>query len=174
MIIASVKRKENIAEYLLYMFQIEDILRANNLDKDRIRINIVAKFEQPSEIMDEIRAWYDGLTDSMIEEGIKEKGHLKFVHDIIADLTRLHKKLLADPYELKYIEQYNWAKRNIEDFRRKSNAADAGDIEVCLNGLYGFLILKLQQKPISVETAEAMQTFSNLLAMLAKRFRENR
>ena len=29
--IASQKRKENIAEYLLYMWQIEDIIRANGL-----------------------------------------------------------------------------------------------------------------------------------------------
>ncbi|MDE7144362.1 MAG: DUF4924 family protein, partial [Muribaculaceae bacterium] len=35
MIIASEKRKNNIAEYLLYMWQIEDIIRANNLDIDR-------------------------------------------------------------------------------------------------------------------------------------------
>ena len=37
MFIASQKRKENIAEYLLYMWQIEDMIRANNLDIDKIR-----------------------------------------------------------------------------------------------------------------------------------------
>lgn len=36
MIIASQKRKENIAEYLLYMWQIEDIIRAYKLDIDTI------------------------------------------------------------------------------------------------------------------------------------------
>lgn len=39
--IASQKRKENIAEYLLYMWQIEDIIRANGLDMDRIRHNVI-------------------------------------------------------------------------------------------------------------------------------------
>ena len=34
MFVASQKRKENIAEYLLYMWQIEDLIRANNLDID--------------------------------------------------------------------------------------------------------------------------------------------
>ena len=34
MIIASQKKKENIAEYLLYMWQIEDIIRAYGLDID--------------------------------------------------------------------------------------------------------------------------------------------
>ena len=38
MYIASQKRKENIAEYLLYMWQIEDMIRANGLDIDRIKV----------------------------------------------------------------------------------------------------------------------------------------
>ena len=37
MIIASQKKKENIAEYLLYMWQIEDIIRAYGLDIDQIQ-----------------------------------------------------------------------------------------------------------------------------------------
>ena len=41
MFIASQKRKDNIAEYLLYMWQIEDIIRANGLDIDRIKANVI-------------------------------------------------------------------------------------------------------------------------------------
>ncbi len=44
MIIASQKRKENIAEYLIYMWQIEDIIRANNLDIDKIKENVIDRF----------------------------------------------------------------------------------------------------------------------------------
>ena len=40
MIIASKKRKENIAEYILYMWQIEDMIRANDFDISKIRRNI--------------------------------------------------------------------------------------------------------------------------------------
>ena len=49
MFVASQKRKENIAEYLLYMWQIEDLIRANDLDLDKITQNIVAKFNLPEE-----------------------------------------------------------------------------------------------------------------------------
>ena len=38
MIIARRKRKENIAEYLLYMWQVEDLIRANNFDMDSARL----------------------------------------------------------------------------------------------------------------------------------------
>ena len=44
MFIAKQKRKENIAEYLLYMWQIEDLIRANNCDIDKIEHNIIDKY----------------------------------------------------------------------------------------------------------------------------------
>ena len=43
MYIASQKHKENIAEYLLYMWQIEDMIRAYGLDIDRIKTNVIDK-----------------------------------------------------------------------------------------------------------------------------------
>ena len=49
MITASAKKRENIAEYLLYMWQIEDLIRANNLDIEKIENNIIAKYTGLSE-----------------------------------------------------------------------------------------------------------------------------
>ena len=41
MYIASQKRQQNIAEYLLYMWQVEDIIRAYHFDIDLIKENII-------------------------------------------------------------------------------------------------------------------------------------
>ena len=41
---ASEKRKQNIAEHLLYMWQIEDIIRANDLDIDKIKANVIDRY----------------------------------------------------------------------------------------------------------------------------------
>ena len=49
MIIASQKKKENIAEYLLYMWQIEDIIRAYGLDIDQIQKHIINSYYFPEE-----------------------------------------------------------------------------------------------------------------------------
>ncbi|MBP6255797.1 MAG: DUF4924 family protein, partial [Bacteroides sp.] len=38
--IAQQLKEKNIAEYLIYMWQVEDLLRANGCDIDRIRQNI--------------------------------------------------------------------------------------------------------------------------------------
>ena len=42
MIIAQQKRRENIAEYLLYLWQVEDLLRACHLDIDTVDIAVAA------------------------------------------------------------------------------------------------------------------------------------
>ena len=57
MIIAQQKRKENIAEYLLYMWQVEDLLRACDLDDDRIDQLLVSRFKSivPDEQLPAIR-----------------------------------------------------------------------------------------------------------------------
>lgn len=39
--IAQQLKEKNIAEYLIYMWQVEDLLRANGCDIDRIRQNII-------------------------------------------------------------------------------------------------------------------------------------
>jgi hypothetical protein len=43
MIVANQKRKENIAEYLLYMWQVEDLIRANHFDLEAIRKQVVER-----------------------------------------------------------------------------------------------------------------------------------
>ena len=60
MFTASEKRKENIAEYLLYMWQIEDIIRANDLDIDRIKANVIDRYTGLSDEQRlQMTEWYE-------------------------------------------------------------------------------------------------------------------
>ena len=77
MIVASMKRKENIAEYLLYMWQIEDIIRANGLDMDKIKANVIDRYGLTDEKAKEMSDWYESLIDMMRLEGVTESGHLQ-------------------------------------------------------------------------------------------------
>ncbi|MBQ1485634.1 MAG: DUF4924 family protein, partial [Muribaculaceae bacterium] len=45
MIIAKQKRQENIAEYLLYLWQVEDLLRACNLDIDKVEKAVIGRYD---------------------------------------------------------------------------------------------------------------------------------
>ena len=47
--IAQQLKEKNIAEYLIYMWQIEDLIRANDCDVDRIEENIVSRYQVSDE-----------------------------------------------------------------------------------------------------------------------------
>ena len=53
--IAQQLKEKNIAEYLIYMWQVEDLLRANGCDIDRIRQNIILRY--PEEERPALEGW---------------------------------------------------------------------------------------------------------------------
>ena len=173
MIIAQEKRKTNIAEFILYMWQVEDLIRASAFDLERIEESVISKFDLPAETLEEIRTWYANLITLMAEEKIVNKGHMSFLHNLIRQLNDLHLRLLRSPDDKKYQDLYRVARPNIKSFIQKSAEPFASEIEACLTGLYGYLMLRLRQENISEETRDAMTTFSNLLAALSTRFRES-
>ena len=171
MIIAQQKKKENIAEYILYMWQIEDLMRAYKLDIKEIEKNIVQRFEQPNPVKKEISNWYAGLIDLMKEEQKIESGHLQFVQNSINELNEVHLYLLKSPDHLDYIEAYNKAKEGIIELMNRSKGAIENEVEACFNGLYGLLMLRLQQKTISPDTISALSAVSQLVAILSAKHR---
>jgi hypothetical protein len=102
MIVARQKRKENIVEYLIYMWQIEDLIRAHRFDIERIRRTLIDAYEQPEEIRQEIARWYEELIEMMRSEGIMESGHIQLNKNVVIALTDLHLRLLKDPQETVY------------------------------------------------------------------------
>lgn len=174
MIIASQKRKENIAEYLLYMWQIEDMIRANELDLDRIRTNIIDRFtELTPEQRKQMEEWYESLIDMMRREGVTERGHLQINRNILGELTELHKQLLADARFNQYQSLYYKVLPYIVELRAKAGEAAEDEIATCFTALYGMLMLKLQGKEMSDETKQAMADITQLVATLAAYYHKN-
>lgn len=167
MYIASQKRKENIAEYLLYMWNIEDIIRANGLDIERIRENIIDRSNLDEPQRKELTEWYESLIDMMRREGVTERGHLQININVLGDLVRLHQALLQDPKFPKYTAEFYRALPYIVELRAKSGEEKSGEIETCFNALYGMLMLRLQQKEISPDTANAIKEISSLIGLLS-------
>lgn len=171
MFTASAKKKENIAEYLLYMWQIEDIIRASQLDIDRIQHEII---DQYSGLTDEqrkqLRDWYESLIDMMRTEGVTEKGHLQINKNVIIELTDLHLRLLRSPREPFYTAAFYKALPYIVELRSKSKSDSVGELETCFNALYGILLLRLQHKEISPETQKAMKDISAFIMTLAEKY----
>ena len=169
MIIASQKRKENIAEYLLYMWQVEDMIRANGLDIDRIERNVIDRFPDIDEkARREMREWYESLIDMMRREGVEKHGHLQINRGILGDLVRLHQALLADPEFPEYTAQFYHTLPYIVELRSKSGDDKPGEIETCFNALYGMLMMRLSKKDVSIGTADAMRQISRFIALLSR------
>lgn len=174
MYIAKNLRKTSIAEYLLYMWQIEDLVRAYGCSIGRIKREYISKFsnltdEQKEDELD----WFDNLIRMMNEEGKREKGHLNVNAIIIQDLTDLHQQLLDSNRFPFYNAEYYKVLPFIVELRRKGNA-EVGEIETCFNALYGKMLLQMKQKEISPETEHALDEITTFIGMLSDYYIKNR
>lgn len=174
MLIAKRLKEENISEYLLYMWQIEDIIRANMLDIDRIDAQIISQYTQSDDVKREIKDWYENLIEMMRREGIMDKGHLIINKNIISELTDLHQRLLKNPSEADYSSAYYKTLPFIVELRAKSAEKDIPELETCFSALYGYLLMRLQKKEISGETQAAISQISSFLRLLSQKYKEVR
>jgi len=170
MLIAQEKKKNNIAEYILYMWQIEDIIRSNNFDLTQITSSIISKFDASMEVQYEMKFWYQNLIEQMMKEGISDKGHLSSVNQYVEELNNLHNSLLTTVQDKEYQKLYISTKDSINSFIIKSGGESRNEIHACLTGLYGFLLLKLKMTEVSEATKEAINSFSKLIAILVDKY----
>lgn len=171
---ASVKKRENIAEYLLYMWQIEDIIRAYGFDIDKIRENIINKYTGLSDAeKKEMEEWYESLIDMMRREGVMEHGHIQLNKNVLIALDDLHRRLLADTKFAMYAAQFYNTLPYIVEIRSKAGENKKDEIETCFDALYGILLLRLGKKEISEETQAAAAQISKFIGMLAGYYKKD-
>lgn len=173
MIIAQQKRKENIAEYLLYMWQVEDLLRACDLDDDRIDQLLVSRFKDivPDEQILAIRQWYLELRDMMLGEGKRQSGHLQINENVITDMNDLHQRMLKEGQDAIYTSCFYSTLPYIVELRGREGEKKLGELETCFTALYGLMILNMQKREISEQTKVAMQQISKFIALLADKYK---
>lgn len=174
MFTASEKKRENIAEYVLYMWQIENLIRALGLDIDRIDREVIDKYTGLSDAQRrDLHDWYESLIDMMRREGVEKKGHLQINRNSIIALDDLHRRLLADDRFAKYSAEFYKTLPYIVELRAKAGEEKAGEIETCLNALYGIMLLRMQGKEISKETMEAVAQITRFLSMLSGYYKKD-
>jgi hypothetical protein len=171
MLTAKQKRKENIAEYILYLFQVEDLIRAFKLDINNIESHLVSQYKVDEETKGEILAWYKNLVIMMEKEGIQEKGHFQFLTNLINDVNEFHLKLIKDNLEKEYVNEFKSVSGLISELKMKGNEVK-NDLQISLDAIYGYLMLKIQKKEISPETTGAIEMLTRWLSYLSKLFRD--
>lgn len=172
MIIADKLRKTNRAEYLLYLWQIEDILRAYQCNEDLVVKNIAEKFALDAPTQKRVNEWYINLCEMMRSEGKKEYGHLQICQNVLQELQELHNSLISSPNFPYYKEMYYKILPYIVELRSKNRqegsiAENESELETCFDFMYGILMLRLQKKEITPETEKALKDISAFLGQLS-------
>lgn len=174
MFIAQQLKEKNIAEYLLYMWQVEDMIRANHIDLDELKKNYLSQFDLESQKKIELEQWYAHLIEMMNLEGTQQRGHLQINKNIIFMLTELHTQLLQSPKHPFYTAAYYKALPYIVEVRNRGDNKEVPELENCFDVLYGVMLLKLQKKVISQETAKAVGDITILLGMLSDYYKQDK
>lgn len=166
MFVAKELRKNSIAEYLLYMWQMEDLIRVYGCSLPVIKREYINKFDFTEEQKEEELDWIGNLIRMMNEEGKREYGHLQINEVLLKDVCDLHHHLLQSSKFPFYNAAYYKALPFIVELRNKGDK-DINEIETCLDALYGIMMLRLQKKAISPETEKAIKEITTLVGLLS-------
>ena len=172
MFISQQLKQKSIAEYLIYMWQVEDLFRAYGCVLERIREQMVSRF--PEEQQGELAQWYEDLIEMMRREEVMTQGHLQINKNVITWLTDLHLQLLASSKFPYYSAAYYKALPFIVELRAKGANKEEPELETCFEALYGILLLKLQKKEVGEETRKAQEAITTLLSMLSNYYMEDK
>jgi len=172
MLIAEQRKQTNIAEYIIYMYQIEDLIRACDFDVERILESVVRPQLPDESFIGQYRTWYEDLVRQMKMQGIQKAGHLNDLTEILVELSYLHTTLLTMTNDVKYRGVYEHATKFLDEFKEKSNLKDKNHVEIAFHAMYMKLLLKLQKKEISPESEEAFDSMRVMLAYLSRGYHQ--
>ena len=173
MFISKKLRQENIAEYLLYMWQTEDIIRAYDCYLPALRRSYISRFECTESERDELTDWYSDLIRMMTEEGCRESGHLQLNKVEIISLIDLHHQLLDSKKFPFYTSEYYKVLPYIVELRSRGDK-DKNEIETCFDALYGVMMLRLRKQEISEGTLQAVSEITTFIGMLADYYKKDK
>ena len=174
MIPAKEKKKQSAAQYVLYMWQLEDLIRALNFDFQKIKKSFVDNTNNSEAEKEELTQWFQSLVDSMIADNVKATGHCQMVKNVVDELNDLHLQLLRSPVHIKYNTQFYSVLPLLAELRPKSNCGqEVNDIELCLTAVYGVLLLGLQQKEVTEQTSKAVGQIMQFLEELSALYKQD-
>ena len=163
--IAQSKRKENIAEYILYLWQIEDLLRALQFSPEAIYSQFVAPRNLPEEQQNVLLMWYMDIVALLREEEKESSGHLNHTLHLIADLHNLHLQLMALPIGA----QYRATVARLEPYLptlKTIFGKNISDTELCFRSLYAAMLYRIKGGGESAVT-DTLEYISPVIATLS-------
>ena len=142
-------KRENIAEYILYLWQLEDYLRA---------------FPEMADSNEEL----SDILRMMHADDVMDGGHIQLAQIALKELEQLSDDILAQ--EATYRAAMIRITPALNLLKARTDRPAMSNIEACLVLLYQIMMLRLQKRPISAETAEVQQQATSMLQYLSKTY----
>lgn len=147
-----VTKKENIAEYVLGMWQMEDLIRAFASDE--------ALLQNP---------FLSDLKRMMEQEGVMAQGHVQIALVAMQEMDEIHHTLYDE--EATYRAAWIALMPYMNILKAKTDRPTMSDMEICLTFLYDIMLLRLKKQTISPETEATQRQVSALLRYIAMDYR---
>jgi len=162
----------NITEYIIEIYRKEDLMRAYQFNIEKFGTQVIDFFPiGPKEKLAEINH-YEAFMQQMKDQGIEKQGHLSEINDLVESLERLHKELKE--IDKDYLKVYNGAKPYIDENLKIAKGIIDSEVQICLNGIYGYLLLKIEERIISDEEQKMIDAFGNLLSLISYKYNERK
>lgn len=168
MLLADKKKKTNISEYIIYMYQTELLIRNFEFDIEKIKIHVFGNIpdeKMSQETKNENLNWYNKVIAEMQEEGLEVEGHLSYVQDEVQKLGNLNLKLLTEDAD--YQSLFNAARPAIRESIEASKGLISNPIQACINGVFGLLIARMNGNEVAKGQLESIEHFGNVLSYLS-------
>lgn len=142
-------KKDNIAEYILYIWQLEDYLRA---------------FPEAAEQNEELANIYQ----MMHADDVMDGGHIQLAQIALKELEMLSDDIIAQ--EATYKAAMLQLTPSLNLLKARTDRPTMSNIEACLVLLYQIMMLRLQGKTVSAETQDVQQQATGILQYLSKTY----
>ena len=168
--IAESKRQNNISEYIIHMYQTEDLIRAYEFDLTEINKRIVNHIPDGDDEKKSLTDWYEDIIVKMKQQGIEKSGHLLEVQLIVEELSNIHEELQSTDNNFEKV--YHKSKSHIDKSMTLAKGQIINEVQICLNGVYGLLLLRANGKKITNELMESINTFGDILSYLSFKYKQ--
>jgi hypothetical protein len=165
------KKSVNLAEYILYMYQMEDLIRVYDFNLEDISQFVVAHYPISDSEKEETLGWFGEIASEMKSAGIEKRGHLPRTKQYVDDLAKIHWEILKT--DKNYFELFQKAKPHLMQMILESGAENPGhEIQICLHSIYGQLLARLHGREVPAKVLEANERFGELVGYLVLVFHQ--
>ncbi|MFI3280511.1 MAG: DUF4924 family protein [Rikenellaceae bacterium] len=159
-------RKENIAEYILYLWQLEDMFRALQFSPEAIFSQFIAPRKLDDQSSNLLLTWYMDIVQILQKEGKEEKGHIEHTLHLIADLHNLHLQLMKLPQGARYRTLVASLDEVMPDLRAIFGN-EISDTELAFRALYAAMLYRIKGEGAKGAVVDTIEFISPVIAELS-------